>query len=129
MPRSIFRFFCAALWMVVVPACLAQSLPATPRETLSGKHVVLADAVRGHATILVAGFSREGGAGTGDWMKAIHADPAFANATVYQVAMLASAPWVYPRDDPQWDEERAFAGGAGQICRPDRRREIVANLL
>jgi hypothetical protein len=91
MLRSIRRFFCAVLVMVT-PACLAQSFPATAGETLSGKHVVLADAVRGHTTILVAGFSREGGAGTGDWVKTIHADPAFAKATVYPVAMLAGAP-------------------------------------
>jgi hypothetical protein len=72
---------------MVTPACLAQSLPATAGETLSGK-VVLADAVCGHTTILVAGFSREGGAGTGDWVKTIHADPAFAKATVYLVVPL-----------------------------------------
>jgi len=52
----------------------------------------LADAVRGRTAVLVAGFSREGGNGTGDWVKAIQADPAFAKASVYSVAMLASAP-------------------------------------
>ncbi len=88
---SILRFFCAALVMLT-PACLAQSLPSTPGETLSGKPIVLADSIRGHTAILVAGFSREGGAGTGDWIKSIHADPAFAKAAVYQVAMLAGAP-------------------------------------
>jgi hypothetical protein len=92
MLHLIFRFFCAALLTVTAPSCLAQSLPATAGETLSGKHIVLADAVRGHTAILIAGFSREGGAGTGDWVKAIHLDPAFANATVYSVAMLAGAP-------------------------------------
>jgi hypothetical protein len=92
MCHSMLRFFCATLLSVTVPACLAQSLPATAGETLSGKHIVLADAVRGHIAILVAGFSREGGAGTGDWVKAIHVDPAFANGTMYQVAMLAGAP-------------------------------------
>jgi hypothetical protein len=92
MLHLIFRFFCAALLTVTAPACLAQSLPAPAGETLSGKHIVLADAVRGHTAILIAGFSREGGAGTGDWVKAIHLDPAFANATVYSVAMLAGAP-------------------------------------
>jgi hypothetical protein len=78
--------------MVVLPVCLAQVLPSTAGETLSGKPIVLADAVRGRTAVLVAGFSREGGNGTGDWMKAIQADPAFAKATVYSVAMLASAP-------------------------------------
>ncbi|MGA2727198.1 MAG: hypothetical protein ABSE96_05260 [Terracidiphilus sp.] len=91
MLRSILRFFCVALVMVT-PACLAQSLPSTAGETLSGKPIVLADAVRGRTAVLVAGFSREGGNGTGDWVKAIQADPAFAKASVYSVAMLASAP-------------------------------------
>ena len=30
-------------------------MPATAGETLSGKKIVLADAVRGHASVLVAG--------------------------------------------------------------------------
>jgi hypothetical protein len=64
MPHSILRFFCASLLTVIAPACVAQSLPATAGETLSGKRIVLSDAVHGHAAILVAGFSREGGAGT-----------------------------------------------------------------
>jgi hypothetical protein len=91
MLRSIPRFLCVALVMVA-QACPAQSLPSTAGTTLSGKPIVLADAVRGRTAVLVAGFSREGGNGTSDWMKAIQADPAFAKATVYPVAMLASAP-------------------------------------
>ena len=67
-------------------------MPGTAGETLSNKHIVLADAVRGHAAVLVAGFSREGGAGTGDWVKAIQADPALAGVAVYQVAEIAGAP-------------------------------------
>jgi hypothetical protein len=92
MPRSILCVFYAALGMVVLPVCLAQELPSTVGETLSGKPIVLVDVVRGRTAVLVAGFSREGGNGTGDWMKAIQVDPAFAKATVYSVAMLASAP-------------------------------------
>jgi hypothetical protein len=70
----------------------AQEMPATAGETLSGKHMVLAEAVRGHAAVIVAGFSHEGGTRTGDWMKAIHADSALSGVEVYQVAMLAGAP-------------------------------------
>ena len=73
-------------------AGLAQTLPKTGGETLSGKHIVLAEAVRGHAVVLVAGFSREGGAGTGEWVKAIHSDPVLADVAVYQVAEIAGAP-------------------------------------
>jgi len=77
---------------VATPSCLGQSMPATAGETLSGQPIVLAEAVRGHATILVAGFSHEAGMGTGDWVKALQADPAFAEVPVFQVAMLEPAP-------------------------------------
>ncbi len=69
-----------------------QEIPRTTGDTLSGKRIVLADEVRGHAAILVAGFSREGGNGTAAWVKAIHADSTFAGMPVYQVADLAGAP-------------------------------------
>ncbi len=71
---------------------VAPSLPSTAGETLAGKPIVLADAVHGHVSAIVAGFSREGGTRCGDWVKALRADPALANADVYQVAMLAGAP-------------------------------------
>jgi hypothetical protein len=69
-----------------------QAMPNTAGETLSGKRIVLADEVRGHAVVLVAGFSREGGNGTGAWVKAIHADPALASVSVYEIAEIAGAP-------------------------------------
>jgi len=69
-----------------------QDMPTTAGETLSGKHVVLANEVRGHIAVVVAGFSREGGNGTGAWVKAIHADSALAGVSVYQIAQIAGAP-------------------------------------
>ncbi len=72
--------------------CGAQALPHTSGETLSGRHAVLADELRGHASIVVAGFSREAGDKCGAWAKAIQADAAMAKATVYQIAMLEGAP-------------------------------------
>lgn len=70
----------------------AQQLPRTTGETLSGRQIVLADAVRGHPVILVAGFSREGGNGAGAWVKAIQTDRALAGISVYQIAQIAGAP-------------------------------------
>ncbi|HEV3445880.1 MAG TPA: hypothetical protein VG099_14660, partial [Gemmataceae bacterium] len=61
-------------------------MPNTAGETLSGKRIVLADQVRGHAVVLVAGFSHEAGNGTGPWVKAIHSDPALASVSVYEIA-------------------------------------------
>lgn len=92
MPSSVPCFFSVALLALSTHLCLAQALPATPGETLGDKPIVLANAVRGHETVLVAGFSREGGNGAGAWMKAIHADPAFGGVSVYQIAMIAAAP-------------------------------------
>jgi hypothetical protein len=82
----------ASLMLVMSASCLCQSLPTTEGETLSGKHIVLADATHGHTAVLVAGFSHEGGMGTGAWLKAVKADPALAGVAVYQVAMLEKAP-------------------------------------
>jgi hypothetical protein len=82
-----------ALLALMCAVCgAAQSLPTTEGETLSGKNIILSQAMQGHTTILVAGFSREGGNRTGAWMKAIQADPALTHVSVYQVAMLAGAP-------------------------------------
>jgi hypothetical protein len=92
MRPAVIRFLVAFALGSLLRPCLAQSLPTTPGETLSGKHVVIADAVREHTAILVAGFSHEGGMATGDWIKSIRADSAFAKVTVYQVAMLEGAP-------------------------------------
>jgi hypothetical protein len=70
----------------------SQAMPNTAGETLSGKRIVLADKVRGHAVVLVAGFSHEAGNGTGAWVRAIHADPALAGVSVYEIAEIEGAP-------------------------------------
>jgi len=75
-----------------VEAGLSQGMPATPGETLSGKKLVLAEAVKGHAAVLVIGFSREAGDGCGVWAKALHADPAMAGVAIYEAAMIEKAP-------------------------------------
>ncbi len=85
------------IWVVLAAIVLSleafgQTIPKSPGETLRDQHLVLSDVVQGHATILVAGFSRQAGDGTGAWVKAIHSDGALAGFTVYQVAMLGGAP-------------------------------------
>jgi hypothetical protein len=85
-------------WAILVVSTMAgvngfsQEMPNTAGETLSGKRIVLADQVRGHGVVLVAGFSHEAGNATGAWVKAIHADPALASAVVYEIAEIAGAP-------------------------------------
>jgi len=69
-----------------------QTLPATQGETLAGKPLVLAQALQGHAGVLIASFSKDAGSGAGAWAKAIRQDPALAGVAVYQAAMLERAP-------------------------------------
>jgi len=90
--RIIVRAAFVAVAAIAAVSSEAQTMPGTAGETLSGKHIVLADATRGHAAVLVAGFSREGGNGTGAWVKAVRADQTLAGVVVYQVAMLEGAP-------------------------------------
>ncbi len=92
MTSSIRRLVSVALVAVAAQVCRAQAMPSTAGETLSGQPIVLANAVRGHAAVLIAGFSREGGNGAGEWAKALRADPAFAQVAVYQIAEIAGAP-------------------------------------
>lgn len=72
--------------------CLAQSMPATSGETLTGKHLAPAEAVRGHAAILIASFSHNAGMHGAAWMKAIEGDPALKDVKVLELAMLGKAP-------------------------------------
>jgi hypothetical protein len=82
----------APLILLTSPVSRSQALPATAGETLSGKRIVLADALRGRVAALVVGFSKEAGDGCGAWAKAIRADSSLEGISVYQVAMLEQAP-------------------------------------
>jgi hypothetical protein len=86
------RVFCVPILLVASLSVFGQGLPATKGETLSNKPIVLSDAVHGHTVILIAGFSREGGNGANEWAKALRADPAFSEISVYEIAMIAGAP-------------------------------------
>lgn len=77
-------------WVSFVAA--AQDMPKTPGETLSGQHLVLADAVQGHPAVIIAGFSHEGGTGASAWAKALHGDAVLKDVPVYTMAMLEGAP-------------------------------------
>ncbi len=89
--RALLGFVCAAA-AFTVPSCLSQSLPVTAGETVSGRRIVLSEAVRGHQTVLVAAFSRAGSSGASAWARAVHADSALAGSAVYQIAMLEPVP-------------------------------------
>lgn len=59
---------------------------------MSGKRIVLAEALRGHTSVLVMSFSREAGSRSNAWVRADRADAALAGVTVYKAAMLEAAP-------------------------------------
>lgn len=81
-----------ALMLLTSVTSRGQALPATAGETLSGKRIVLADALRGRVSVLVVGFSKEAGDGCGAWAKAVRSDSALGGVSIYQVAMLEQAP-------------------------------------
>ena len=92
LPKFGLRTFIAGVLALVSIQGLCQEIPKTNGETLNGKSIVLADEVRGHTAVLVAGFSREGGNGTAAWVKSIHADASLNGFTVYEIAEIAGAP-------------------------------------
>jgi hypothetical protein len=83
---------CVSVAVMLSGVCAAQSLPGTEGETLGGHRVVVAQAIRGHVAVLIAGFSKDAGDACGAWGKAVHADPALKSAEVYQLVMLEEAP-------------------------------------
>ncbi len=90
--RALFGATAALACALVSAVSGAQSLPATQAETLSGKPIVLAQAVRGHAAVLIASFSKDAGPDCDAWARAARADVALAGIAVYQAAMLQRAP-------------------------------------
>ena len=71
----------------------AQVIPHTEPETLSGKKIVLPDAILGHPAVLIVGFSRAGGDSSGRWAKQLRQEFATdSNVRIYSVAELQDAP-------------------------------------
>ena len=80
--------------MILVAASLsAQVIPHTEAETLSGKKIVLPDAVSGHPAVFIVGFSRAGGDSSGRWGKQLRQEfTTDSNVQIYSVAVLQDAP-------------------------------------
>jgi hypothetical protein len=87
--------FGLAIIFCLAPASIhgqVQTMPATEGEALSGQSVVLAQAVRGHASLLIASFSKGAGPAADEWARVARADSALAGLAIYQAAMLERAP-------------------------------------
>lgn len=90
--RSVFPGLFLALIAATSLWGQSTALPMTSGETVSGKRIVLAEALRGHTSVLVMSFSREAGSRSNAWVRADRADAALAGVTVYKAAMLEAAP-------------------------------------
>jgi hypothetical protein len=88
MKRLLLALVVGTAWV----SWAAETLPATEGESLTGHRVVLREAMRGHASILIGSFSKDAGAGCAEWAKAIRADAQLKSVTVYQAVMLEQAP-------------------------------------
>jgi hypothetical protein len=85
----------AILLVAVALPCwgvLAQSLPATEGETLSGKPTTLARDVSGKPAVVVIGFSKASSSESAAWAKRLKGDASLAGMAVYQVAVLEEVP-------------------------------------
>jgi hypothetical protein len=85
----------AVLLVAVALPCwgvLAQSLPATEGETLSGKPTTLARDVSGKPAVVVIGFSKASSSESAAWAKRLKGDASLAGMAVYQVAVLEEVP-------------------------------------
>jgi len=78
------------------PPEAARLLPQTEGKTLTGERVVIAEAIRGRAAVLVITFSRKAGLAAGPWTKRLTEGPqAHTELAVFQVAQLQAVPRLF----------------------------------
>src|SRR5579864_5726327 len=83
----------ATIVFLLGSSLVAQSIPHTEAETLSGRKVVLPDDFAGHPAVLNIGFSRSGGDSSRRWGKQLAQDLAGdKNVRIYSIAELQDAP-------------------------------------
>ena len=87
------KFRIGLLFLSVISPLVAQTIPHTEAETLSGKKITLPDAAAGHPAIFVIGFSRAGGDSSRKWGKELEKDFPDRDALhIFSVAILQDAP-------------------------------------
>lgn len=83
------RFAICFLLLSLVPA-FSKQIPKTASESLAGDAVTLPDSIRGHASVVVVGFSKSSQDAVKAWDAG--ARKRLGATDVYQVAVLESAP-------------------------------------
>ena len=87
------KFRIGLLFLSVISPLIAQTIPHTEAETLSGKKIRLPDAAAGHPAIFVIGFSRAGGDSSRKWGKELEKYFPDRDAVhIFSVAILQDAP-------------------------------------
>jgi hypothetical protein len=94
---DMLRYFSIAVIMLAATnspgQVVSQPVPHTEADTLSGKKIVLPDAIRGHLAIFIVGFSRAGGEACTRWDKALRQQfGSGSSVQIYNVAELQDAP-------------------------------------
>jgi hypothetical protein len=89
--KSLLSLF--VVFLVLVGALAAQSIPHAQADTLSGGKITLPDAALGHTVIFTIGFSRAGGDATNRWNRELKKQLAGkSDVHFYTVAVLQDAP-------------------------------------
>jgi len=84
------------VFLIVLLLCpcsvLAQMVPSTEAEAVSGQKISFPPALHGRGAVLVTSFSRQAGSLSDAWVSALASDPALAGVPVYRAVMLEAAP-------------------------------------
>lgn len=83
------RLIACFLFVGLVPGWCEQ-IPKTVAETLAGQAVVVPDSMKGHAAVVIVGFSKSSQDAVKEWDKS--ARKQLGATDVYQIAVLEDAP-------------------------------------
>jgi len=77
------------IFLSLIPAW-SEQIPKTTGESLAGQQVTLPDSIKGHASVVIVGFSKSSQEAVKEWDKS--ARKGLGDIDVYQVAVLEDAP-------------------------------------
>lgn len=78
--------------IAVLSGTLVAQVPRTEGKSLSQKPVVVADAIKGRAALLIVTFSKSAGEKATAWTKTLQAKGVNDKSAIYQVAQLEDVP-------------------------------------
>ena len=87
-PKHCDRIF---FWFCLLAPAWSEQLPKTASESLAGQQVMLPDALKGHTTVVMVGFSKSSENNSKDWGARARKELG-ETFDIYQVAVLEDAP-------------------------------------